>query len=66
MLTMSNDILAPIGMKPGPMDTSPGDSSLLRFKPFSNEKAPNFWPKTEINIKASRTYNHGKCHTSVL
>ena len=66
MLTVSDDILTPIGIKPGPMDTSSGDSSLLQFKPFSNEKAPIFWPKTQININASFIYNHEKFHTSAL
>ena len=38
MLTVSDDILTPIGIKPVPMDASLGDSSLLGFQPFSNEK----------------------------
>ena len=66
MSTVSNDIFTPIGMKQGPMDISPGDSSLLQFKPFSNEKAPIFWLKTQINIKASCIYNHANFHTSAL
>ena len=66
MLTVSDDILTPIGIKPVPMDTSSGDSSLLGFQPFSNEKAPIFWPKTQINIKASHSYNHEKSYTSAL
>ena len=57
MLTVFDEILTPIGIKPVSMDTSLDDSSFLGFKPFSNEKT-QFWPTTQINIKASRSYNH--------
>ena len=38
MLTVYDEILTPIGIKPVYMDTSSGESSLLGFKPFSNKK----------------------------
>ena len=38
MLTASDEILIPIGIKPVSMDTLSADSSLLGFKHFSNEK----------------------------
>ena len=58
LLNVSNDILTPIGIKPVTMETLSGDSSLLGFQPFSNENSQFFLPKTQINIKASRSYNN--------
>ena len=42
LLTASEYILTPIVKQPGPTDTLSGESSLLQFRPFSNEKTPIF------------------------
>ena len=51
LLTVSEDILTPIVKQPGPTDTSSGESFLLQFRPFSNEKTRIFGLKVKSILR---------------